>query len=154
MPSLEDITGKKRPNQIIVPETALEVKQWVLIALSSRRYKTDDDLLDALAEILAAIGNKSLNPSKIVGKVQYAQGPILDQWDYVEGKRPFKVKDPLTGEWVGDPRVMYIGRFAAQLGRVSDQANEYMVYLYRSTGRFYHSYMSDLGYTWSDIPDW
>lgn len=64
------------------------------------------------------------------------------------------MKDSLTGKWVGDPRAMYIGRLAAQLGRMSDQANEYMVYLYRATGRFYHSFMSDLGYTWSDIPDW
>lgn len=154
MASLEDITGKKRPSQSIAPATAQGVEQWVRTAISSGKYKTDSEFLDALAEILAAIGNESLNPSKIVGKVQYAQGPVLDQWDYTEGKQPFKVKDSLTGKWVGDPRAMYIGRLAAQIGRVSDQANEYMVYLYRATGRFYHSFMSDLGYTWSDISDW
>ncbi|WP_444297695.1 hypothetical protein [Leyella stercorea] len=154
MASLEGITGKKRPNQSIAPATAQGVEQWVRTAISSGKYKTDSEFLDALAEILAAIGNESLNSSKIVGKVQYAQGPVLDQWDYTEGKRPFKVKDSLTEKWVGDPRVMYIGRLAAQIGSMSDQANEYMVYLYRSTGRFYHSFMSDLGYTWSDIPEW
>lgn len=154
MPSLEDITGKKRPVQTIAPATAQGVEQWVRTAISSGKYTNDGEFLDALAEILAAIGNESLNAYKIVGKVQYAGGPILDQWDYIEGKRPFRVKDSLTGDWVGDPRSMYIGRLAAQIGRTSGQANEYMVYLYRATGRFYHSYMSDLGYTWSDIPDW
>jgi hypothetical protein len=154
MASLEEITGRTRPNQSVAPTNAQGVEQWVRTALSSGKYKNDGDFLDALAEILAAIGNESLNSSKIIGKVQYAKGPLLDQWDYSEGKKPFKVKDLLTGEWIGDPRVMYIGRLAAQLGRMSGQANEYMVYLYRSTGRFYHSSMSDLGYTWSGIPDW
>lgn len=53
MASLEDITGKKRPNQSIAPATAQGVEQWVRTAISSGKYKTDGEFLDALAEIFS-----------------------------------------------------------------------------------------------------
>lgn len=150
--TLEELTGKQRPTNL--PSTAKEVEQIIINSIRNRIYKNDGDLLDALAQMLAGIGNSSLNSSKQVGTVKYADGPLLAQWDYVEGKKPFFVIDNITGKKVSDPRVVFIGKFAHKLGSVSGQGHEYMYELYVLTGKYYHSFMSDLSIAWDGIESW
>lgn len=150
--TLEELTGKQRPQN--VPQTAKEVERLIRNSVQSGMWKTDGEALDALAQILAGIGNQSLNSSKQVGTVKYADGPVLAQWDYVEGKKPFFVTDNITGKQVADPRVVFIGKFAHKLGSVSGQGYEYMYELYVMTGKYYHSFMSDLSWAWNGIGSW
>lgn len=150
--NLEELTGKRRPTNL--PLTAKEVEQSIINSIRSGIYNNDGELLDALAQMLAEIGNSSLNSSKQVGTVQYADGPLLAQWDYIEGKTPFFVIDNLTGKKVADPRVVFIGKFAHKLGSVSGQGHEYMYELYVMTGKYYHSFMSDLSFAWDGIETW
>lgn len=149
---LEELTGKQRPSS--VPQTAKDVEMIIINGIRNQTYKNDGDLLDALAQMLAGIGNQSLNSAKKVGTVQYAGGPLLDQWDYVDGKKPFFVIDNVTGKKVADPRVVFIGKFAHKLGSVSGQGHEYMYELYVMTGKYYHSFMSDLSFAWDGIASW
>lgn len=150
--TLEELTGKQRP--VNVPQTAKDVELFIVNAIRNRTYEYDGDLLDALAQILAGIGNQSLNSSKQVGTVKYADGPLLARWDYVEGKRPFFIKDNITGKQVADPRVVLIGKFAHKLGSISNQGHEFMYDLYVMTGKYYHSFMSDLSFAWDGIATW
>ena len=149
---LEELTGRQRPTNI--PKTAQEVMTWVKCAIESGRYKTDGEFLDALAVLLGNIGNELLDDTKKIGVVSYADGPILDEWPFKEGKYPFHIKDNITGKNVADPRVVLIGRLAYQLGSVSGQGHEYMYELYVLTGKYYHSYMSSLSIAWDGIGSW
>ena len=150
--TLEELTGKSRPST--APKTAKEVDSLIRQMLTNNSYSNDWEFVDELAVILCQIGEEALDPSKIVGKVGYQNSPLKPMWAIREGKEPFHVNDNITGHMVADPRVVYIGKFIAMVGRQSGHANEYMYELYVATAKLFHNYISPLGYAWSGNPDW
>jgi hypothetical protein len=150
--TLEEFTGK--PTEISTPQTAKETEARIMQMLKTTKYQRDWDFVDDLAVLLAAIGEESLNPQKIVGQVGYQDSPLKPEWAYKENMYPFHIKDSITGENVADPRVILIGKFIHKVGSMSGHGHEYMYELYVATAKIFHSYISPLNYAWNGIFTW
>lgn len=113
-----------------------------------------DHLMIRFATELARIGEESLEKDVVVGRCGY-KGVVLPAWKIKEGKRPFHVKDPITGEFKPDPRVLMLGQVMGHFGHTYERKGPgYMYELYIDTGQRFHQSISDLGYAWSSISWW
>ena len=148
---LEELTGVSRPN--LVPKSAAELQKIILNNIRANKYSNDFELIQQLAKYLAAIGEESLDSSKVVGVTGY-KGTRLPRWDVKEGMREFYIKDPITKESVPDPRVIMIGKLIYQIGNYSGDGHAFMYETYCEAGKIYHGYISNLDWAWNGVGSW
>lgn len=103
---------------------------------------------------IISIGNESTDPSKgytagggwmgIGGSV-----PVHTVWPTKEGMYEFHKKNPRTGEWEPDPRIVRIGEFINACGGL-----ENMQAFYYEVKKHYNGSMRSLENSWDGIGQW
>jgi hypothetical protein len=149
--TLEEMTGVSRPS--FVPQSAAELQRMIFNDIDSGKFSTDFEFIQAMGKILAAIGEESLDSSKVVGITGY-KGTRLPRWDVKEGKREFHIKDTITNQSVPDPRVIMIGKLVYTVGNQSGDGQAYMYETYCEAGKIYHGLISSLNWAWNGIGTW
>ena len=149
--TLEEITGVSQ--RMTVPRTASELQDLVIRNINNNKYPDDGAFLQDMGKILAAIGEESLDSTKIEGVTGY-KGTCLKRWAIKEGKHDFHVIDPITKKSVVDPRVILLGKMIYMVGNQSGQGHEYMYEAYCEAGKVYHGFISTLDMAWNCIGSW
>lgn len=118
------------------------------VAECAQKYNKLYDWCEFWSNILCEIGNESLNPSKKTGNYVGYRGKSVEEWEQIEGKRPFFIKDHITGNNHPDPRVVFIGEIFNQAFRDGLAA---MQELYYTTGEKFHGQLWNLESAWNGI---
>lgn len=142
---------------------------WNEVKVKATRGNTNGDfvvgdLMDAIAQGLAEIGDESLDFSKPAGqKAKRKRGVIppqieytVDMYEVKEGCRPFHIKDHITGQFVPDPRVIAFGKLLHECGMELEPGNAYggvamMSDTYYMVDKYFHNYINDLEYAWDGV---
>lgn len=113
-----------------------------------RKYSMLYDWCGFMSDVLCEIGNEALDSNKKTGNWVGYRGKSVEEWQQLEGKRPFFKMDPITGQYHPDPRVVLIGNVFYQLFPNHLDA---MRELYYTTGEKFHGQLWNLESAWNGI---
>lgn len=134
-------------------KTIKDLKELITKLTKGKNFNSHEYSM-LLANILGNIGNESLDKKKNQGTFKYLDGTPIEIWDTKENMHPFHIKDPSTGEFIPDPRVLYIGNLINSMGERSGEGYEYMYRVYTYTRKFHHNTLSTLERAWVGIGNW